>query len=122
MYALKMVGLAVLAGACVFAFIIGYNQFQGISASQKVRDEAQDLDMVIGTVISSGSGPENINIEIPEGYTLKFEENQIKINGIKYPASPEDEYSLPVNGPTLSQGSYNLQVSLDNGVVNVEEV
>ncbi len=121
MYALKMVGLAVLAGACIFAFIIGYNQLQGLSASQKAREEAGNLDMKIEDVIITGN-QENVEIEIPEGYTLKFEENQIKMNGIKYPASPKDEYSLPVNGPTLSQGVYTLQISLDNEVVKVRRV
>lgn len=122
MYALKMLGLAVLAGACTFAFIIGYNQFQELSASTKARDEASKLNDSIKYVISTGNS-DKVNIKIPGGYTLVFESKKIKINGFEYPKPPQDNYNLPLDAEpsSLSQNHY-LEISLENEKVKIREV
>ncbi len=125
MYAMKMLGLAVLAGICVVGFVVGYNYFQGLSARQKARSEASRLNNEINFVISSSDNNKNLNIEIPDDYVLQFEENRIVIDGMKFPK--DNPYELPVDGPELGPGVHNLLIKIernnsDEWIVRVREV
>lgn len=125
MYPLKMLGLAVLAGICVIAFVVGHGRLQGLSAQQKARSEASKLSNEISFVISSSDDSQNLSIEIPEDYVLRFEENRIVIGGMKFPK--DDPYEFPVVGTELGPGTYNLLITIekdnsDEWIVRVSEV
>lgn len=121
MYALRMVGLVVLAGLCVTAFIIGYDYFQEFSKDTKAEQEASRLDQEITEVINSLSiENETSTIDIPSNYTLKFEDNRLIMNGYKYPKN--EPYGMSVKGPTLESGEHKLLISMENESVIVSEV
>lgn len=118
MYSLKMLGLAVLAGTCIVALVIGYNHFQGLSATKKAREEAHKLHSKIEHVIITLDN-RSVSVEIPNGYTLEFESNQLLIDGIRF---PDESYDMIVKGPKLEPGVHNLLISIENGKVFVNEV
>lgn len=119
MYALKMVGLVVLAGTCVIALIVGYNYFHNLSANKQARQEAHKLHSEIEQVIINlDENP--VSVEIPNGYTLEFESNQLVIDGIRFPE--DDNYDMTVTGPKLGPGHHDLLISIENGEVRVNEV
>lgn len=118
MYSLKMLGLTVLAGLCLVIFFAGYDYFQGVSASQSAREEASRLRGKINHVIITGDN-RRIDVEVPGGYTLRFESNQVIIDGTRL---PEDGFDIPVEGPDLGPGEYSLIITIEDGRIKVSEV
>lgn len=125
MYALKMVGLVVLAATCLLVFFVGYNYFQEISSSQKAFEEATNLDEEIEGLIISGDVGENskVIVDIPSGFSLYFdsENNQWVIDGTRL---PEEGYDLTVVGPgkELGPGKHELLISVKENKIKVSEV
>lgn len=115
MYALKMVALACLAATCIAVFVIGYESFTSLSDSQKARKEAFELHKKINDVITNpGMDNQSMSLEVPEGYTLRLEENHISINGTIFPE--EGSYVYPVKGPENFGPA-----SLHNLVIKIED-
>lgn len=120
MTALRMLGLVVLAAICVVIFIGAYAYLQGLSAAKRAEEAVSQLHSEIQYVIITGDNRENVRIEIPSGYILRFDSdnNQLVIDGIR---APEDGFSLPVQGPELGAGEHVVSISLENGGIVVNE-
>lgn len=125
MYALKMLGLIVLAGICTVAFILGYGYFQKVSASQRAKEEAYRLNDKIEYVISSGATGEDeeIILNIPGGYSLRFdsEAEQIVINGTRL---PKGGYDMEVDFPSenLEAGNHQILIIVKSDRLELKEV
>ncbi|KXB04745.1 hypothetical protein AKJ50_02040 [candidate division MSBL1 archaeon SCGC-AAA382A13] len=102
MYALKMVGLTVLAGFCILGFAISYNYFHEFSDLKEVRKEALDLHKEIEYAIITGNS-KKLSIKIPKDYSLSFNSNKLTINGNPF---PDEKFDMIVSGPSLSPVSY----------------
>ncbi len=127
MYALKLVGLVVLASISVLGFIVGYGQFQDYQAHLDAQDAVEDIDdAVIKNFLTPGNPRENfeLKVEVPSGYQLKFEENSVSIDGSTETLDVKDQYSYVENN--FSAGVYNLRFSLyednDEYLIEVREV
>lgn len=118
MHALRMLGLVALAGICISIFVVAYQSFQGLSREERARGAALELHSKIQHVINTGD-PRTVDIEVPGGYVLSLEENQLVINGIRM---PEGGYSIPMVGNNLTAGEHRLSVALENGEIVVSEV
>ncbi len=127
MYALKLVGLVVLAGLSVTGFILGYNQFQ----EWQTQLEAEDLVREIDSEVSSNfflSDYENFKMEgmrVPEGYVLSFRENHIEINGFERELENPKESSYEYED--FNSGVYDFLFTVERkdeapDLVRVEEV
>lgn len=125
MYALKMLGLIVLAGVCTVAFILGYGYYQKLSASQRAREEVSRLNDEIEYMISSGAVGENeeLTLNIPEGYSLHFdsEAEQIAINGTRL---PEEGYDMEVEflNKDLESGPHKILIIVRSDELELKEV
>lgn len=125
MYALKMLGLVVLAGICVVAFVVGYDYFQGLSTSQEAREQAGQLNEEIKGMIVSGVVGENkkVTVSVPGDYTLRFnsETNQLVMDGVRL---PEDGYDMTVEGPkeNLGPGEHELLIVMKSDKIKVSEI
>lgn len=117
MNVLRLVGLVVIAGIAASVFAVVYPKFLALSTAERAKDAADKIQSSIEWVIISTGNPEdNIKIEIPGGYELTCEENRVTIDGI------EREFSLPINGPYLNSGEYELSISIENQIVEIKVV
>ena len=121
MTALRMLGLVVLAAICLGIFLGAYMYLQELSKFGRANEVLLQLCSEIRSVISTGDNRENIEVKIPSGYVLSFdaENGQLVIDGIR---TPEDGFSLPINGPDLGPGEHVVSIVLENGLVRVFEV
>ncbi len=100
-------------------FIAAFTVLQEVSQADAARTAADELHDEIQDMILTGTCSD-VEIMIPNGYTLTFENNQLKIDGI---TRPEDgPYSMTVDGPTLGSGSHTLSISLVGDEILVSEV
>jgi len=114
MPAFRTLALVILAAFVVSIFILGYQFIQGLDRERRARDAALELSKSVQAVISTGN-PQTVEITVPTGYKLKFENQRVAINGF---AVPENGYPLQVIGQELSEGSYVLTLTLEyNSVV-----
>jgi len=113
-----MLGLVVLAGICISIFFAAYQSFRGLSKAERAKEAAIKLDLAIEYVIMTGN-PHTVDVEIPEGYTLSFKENQLAIDGTKM---PEGGYPWPIIGGNLSTGTHKLAIAIENGKIFVNEM
>lgn len=121
MTALRMLGLVVLAAICVGIFIGAYAYLQGLSAAKRAEEAASQLHSEVQYVVITGNSRENVGIEIPSGYILRFDSdnNQLVIDGIRM---PEDGYPLLIEGPELAAGEHMVSIALENDRIVVSEV
>ncbi|MEM2192626.1 MAG: hypothetical protein QXG38_03325, partial [Candidatus Hadarchaeales archaeon] len=66
--------------------VVGYLSFQQISAHREAREALQAVGGACEEVIASGS-PRVVEITIPQGYSMRFVDNQIFIDGQRYSAT-----------------------------------
>jgi hypothetical protein len=121
MTALRMLGLVVLAAICVGIFIGAYAYLQGLSAVKLAEEVASQLHSEVQYVIITGNSRENVRIDIPSGYILRFDSDnsQLVIDGIRM---PEDGYSLSIEGPEIAAGEHVVSIALENNRILVSEV
>ncbi len=104
----------ILAAFVVSIFVIGYQFLQALDRERKARDAALELNQGILATITFGNN-RTIEITIPPGYELRFENQRLIIDGFML---PENDYPLLVVGPVLGEGSHSLIVKIqDNSVV-----
>lgn len=120
MTALRMLGLVVLAAICVGIFIAAYAYLQGLSAAKRAEEAISKLRFEMQYVINTGNARDNVKVEIPSGYILRFDgdNNQLTIDGIR---TPEDGFSLPIAGPELGAGEHMVAIALEGNRIVVRE-
>ena len=117
MPALRTLALVILAALVVSIFFMGYQFLQALNRERRARDAALELNNGVQAVIASGN-PRTVEITVPAGYKLKFENHRLSINGF---VAPENGYQLPVTGPELDEGFHHLIITLENNSVVVSE-
>jgi hypothetical protein len=117
MPALRILGLVILAAFVVSIFVVGYQYLQAQDRERRARDAALELNEGVQAVIATGN-QQIVEITIPIGYTLRFENYRVKIDGFAVPA---DGYSMLVTGPKLEEGTHHLTIVLENNSVVVSE-
>jgi hypothetical protein len=115
---MKMLGLVILAATCLVALFGGQKYFQSLSASQRVRDEIHDLHEEVEQVIVTGEN-RTVKVDMPRGYTLRFESNQLVTSIVSV---PENGYDMRVSGPEIGPGEHTLRISIVEGTVKVSEI
>ncbi len=114
MPAFRTLALVILAAFVVSIFILGYQFLQGLDRERRAREAALELNNGVQAAIATGN-PQTVEITVPSGYKIKFENQRVAINGF---AVPENGYLLQVTDQELSEGSYVLTIMLeDNSVV-----
>jgi len=110
MSALRILGLVILSAFAVSIGIFGYFFIRGAMDESAARGAALQVAEACGTVISTGS-TQNVSINIPGNYNMRFVDNRILIDN---QAIPEDGliFRFSEDSPELSPGSYELSVSL----------
>ncbi|MBA7501812.1 hypothetical protein ES706_00387 [subsurface metagenome] len=119
MPAFRTLALVILAAFVVSIFILGYQFLQGLDRERRARDAALELNKGVQAVIATGN-PQTVEITVPAGYKLKFENQRVTINGF---AIPENGYQLPVAAHEFSEGSYRLTITFEpeNDLIVVSE-
>lgn len=117
MPALRTLALVILAAFVVSIFVTGYQFLQALNRERGARDAALELSSGVQAVIATGN-PRTVEITVPAGYKLKFENRRVSIDGF---AVPENGYQMPVNGPELGEGFHQLTITLKNNSVVVSE-
>jgi len=117
MPALRIIALVILAAFVVSIFAIGYQYLQAQDRERRARDAALELSGGVQNVIATGD-PKAVEITVPAGYTLMFENQRVLIDGFTI---PEKGYQLPIVGPELGEGVHHLTVVLENNSVVVNE-
>lgn len=116
MNTLRLVGLAILAGLTLSIFFVMYSQVMRMSESKKTKKLIDKLNSNIEHALISGS-PERVRVDVPSGYKLRFEENQIALDGMRL---PENGYPRAIEGPTLPPGKHSLEIVLRKGKIILE--
>jgi len=115
MPALRTLALVILAAFVVSIFVMGYQFLQALNRERRARDAALELNSGVQAVIATGN-PRTVEITVPAGYKLKFENQRVSIDGF---VVPENGYQLQVTGPELDEGFYQLTITLENNSVVV---
>jgi|GEM_PF-3307764 len=123
MYTLKLVGLVVLASMSALGFIVGYGQFQDYQAHLEAQDSVKDIDEAVWNNFLKPPNPQDnfeLEVKIPSGYQLRFEENSVNADGVSRPLESEGLYSYVEDN--FSSGVYTLEFSWteDNGKYLIE--
>jgi hypothetical protein len=113
-----MLGLVILAALVVSVFAIGYLYSQKLAELRRAREAALDVDAEVRAAIVTGTD-QTLEITIPEGYTLRFRDNQVLIDDSVY---PEGGYHWPITGPELGHGTYTLTIRIGDNLIRVENV
>jgi len=111
MPALRTLGMVVLAIFVVSLGVLGYRYVRFAISDRETREAALKLDASVQFVLTTGS-PQVENVRIPDGYTMRFVDNQIVIDGFRvpvqgYPMRFADNYQL-------SAGDYSLSIAIEN--------
>lgn len=113
MPALRTLGLVILSAFAVSIGILGYVYIRGILDESVARGAALEVADACGTVIATG-GTQNVKINIPGNYRMKFLDNRIFV----------DNYGIPEEGfvfrfsedsPELGPGSHDLSITISDG-------
>lgn len=120
MPALRTLGLVILSVFAISIGIFGYTYIRGVLDESTAREAALRVADACGTVIATG-GTQNVRINIPGNYRMRFLENRIFI----------DNYSIPEDGfvfmfaedsPELGPGSYDLSITIHEGKLVVTRI
>lgn len=113
MPALRTLGLVTLSALAIVIGIFGFYLVRGLADESSAREAALMVAEACGTVISTGS-TQNIRINIPGNYHMKFIENRIFIDGY---GVPSDGFALSFSdeSPELGPGSHDLTIFIRDG-------
>jgi hypothetical protein len=117
MPALKTLGMLILALVVVSLFLIGWKFSQDLKDLKGAREAVLTIDIYVREVLASGNF-KVVNIEIPGGYTIEFEDNQICLGKSRL---PEGGYQFQIVGPALGPGHHELMIKIENDVILVTE-
>ena len=112
MVALRMIGLAVLAAAVAGLGILAIYGLIGVRAEGRARGAAIEVSEAAGTAVATGA-PQSVGITIPGGYTMRFIDNYVSIDGFRAPPGGL-ALSFADDLPSLEAGEYELVISAEN--------
>jgi len=112
MPALRTLGMVILAVFVVSLGILGYRYARFAISDREAKEAATKLSASVGQAVNTGN-PQVENVSIPDGYTMRFVDNQIVIDGFKV---PDQGYSMKFadNCPELNVGDYSLSIVIEN--------
>ena len=116
MPALKMLGLVILAAFVVSIFAIGFMYSRALAELRRAKEAALEVDSKVRAAIATGAD-QTVEVTIPEGYILRFKDNQVLIDDLAF---PEEGYPWPITGPELGNGTYTLAIRLGDNLIQVE--
>ncbi|MFN4133625.1 MAG: hypothetical protein ACK4GQ_04575 [Candidatus Hadarchaeales archaeon] len=106
---MRTIGLVAMAALTASVGLAGYISFQAISAERAAREALLAVGQACDEVIASGS-PRMVEITIPVGYSMKFEDNQIYMAGQRYPS---DGFGVRFfENLALEAGPHTLSISI----------
>ena len=112
MPALRTLGMVILAIFVVSLGILGYRYIRFSISEREAREAALELDASVGLVVTTGN-PQTENVSIPDGYTMRFVDNQIVIDGFRVP-SQGYRMRFADNCPELGAGNHSLLITIEN--------
>jgi|YelNatPaOPRAMG01_1025707.scaffolds.fasta_scaffold54890_3 P pilus assembly chaperone PapD len=120
MPALRTIGLVILSAFAVAIGIFGFFLVRGLADEAAAKEAALKVVEVCGTVISTGS-TQNIRVNIPGNYHMRFVENRIFIDGY---GVPEGGLALffSEESTELGPGSHDLSIFISNGRLVVKRI
>ncbi|MEM3420891.1 MAG: hypothetical protein QW835_02010 [Candidatus Hadarchaeum sp.] len=120
MPALRTLGLVILSAFAIAVGIFGFLLVRGLVEEGVAKEAALRVAEACGTVISTG-GTQNVRINIPGNYHMRFIENRIFIDGYGVPA---DGFVMTFSedSPELGPGSHDLSISIRDGRLVVRRI
>jgi len=106
-------GLAVLSVLAVSIAAFGYLKLSSLTDRQRLMNALERLANVCQEVASAG-GERIVELEIPSGCIVYFQDNQIRVGEIRYP----DEglpFRFAENISPLPAGKHFVRVSISDG-------
>lgn len=112
MPALRMLGMVILAIFVVSLGVIGYRYVRVAISARDAKEAATKLSASVGQAINTGN-PQVENVSIPDGYTMRFVDNQIVIDGYRVPVQGYP-MSFDNRCPVLGASDYSLSITIEN--------
>lgn len=112
MPALRTLGMVILATFVVSLGILGYRYVRFAISDREAKEAALKLDASVQFVVTTGN-PRVDNVSIPDGYTMRFVDNQIVTDGFRV---PDQGYPMMFaeNCPELGAGDHSLSITIEN--------
>lgn len=108
-----LLGLAVLSVLAVSIAALGYLTLRSLTDRERLMNALEKLANACQEIASAG-GERSVELEVPTGYTIFFQDNQIQAGEIRYP-----EEGLPLkfveNLSPLSAGKHTVRISVFEG-------
>lgn len=105
-----MLGMVILAIFVASLGVIGYSYVRVAISDRDAKEAALKLDASVQFVLTTGN-PKVENVSIPDGYTMRFGDNQIIIDGYRVPVQGYF-MSFDNNCPVLGAGDYSLSITI----------
>ncbi len=112
MPALRTLGLVVMAAFVISIGALGIITFQSFLRDRAAQDALLKVGNYCQEVVTTG-GVREFEVDIPGGYTMRFSDNKILIDGRSYPQEGF-QISFSENSPQLSYGKYTLSVEISD--------
>ena len=113
-----MVVLAILVGSLG---VVGYRYARFAISDRDAKEAALKLDASVRFVLSAGN-PQAENVSIPGGYTMRFVDNQIVIDGFRVPVQGYSNMRFDANCDNLTAGDYSLLIEIASTIDNLRIV
>jgi hypothetical protein len=120
MPALRTLGMVILATFVVSLGVLGYRYMRFAISDQEAKEAALRLDASMQFVVNTGN-PQVDNVNIPDGYTMRFVGNQIVIDGFRVP-SQGYRIRFADNCPELGPGKHSLSITIENFRIVVRRI
>jgi hypothetical protein len=121
MPALRTLGMVILAVFVVSLGILGYRYVRSAISDRDAKEAADKLSASVGLAVSTGN-PQVENVRIPDGYTMRFgdnqSDNQIIIDGYRVPVQGHF-MSFDNDCPVLGAGDYSLSITIIENLILV---
>lgn len=120
MPALRTLGLVVMAAFVISIGSFGYITFQAILRDQSAQDALLKAGNACQDAITIG-GNQVAEVVVPGGYTMRFVDNRIEIDGRNY---PQDGFVLAFaeNAPELESGTNRISVTISENMLVVTRI
>jgi hypothetical protein len=115
MPALRTLGMVILAIFVASLGVLGYRYVRFAISDREAKEAALKLDASVQFVVTTGN-PQVENVRIPDGYTMRFVDNQIVIDGFRV---PNRGYGFADNCPELGAGDHSLSIKIENIIKNL---
>ena len=116
MPALRTLGMVILAVFVVSLGILGYRYVRFAISDRDAKEAADNLGASVWRAVTTGN-PQVGNVRIPDGYTMRFfdnqSDNQIIVDGYRVPVQGYP-MSFDNRCPELGAGDNSLSITIEN--------